>query len=373
MRRAHIISIIITLFFFEGCGHSVSNIVKKVNSKKENLISIRASKNSEFFIAVLQESINEKPSQTFVRIDSDGVLHKILTLNNFFADAQAVTLNDSILLLGSYRKYSTKGAERNWVFCFNLNTKCKVDSIPAQDIRFSSKDGEYFVVQDTSVPGKDYGEYKPSYHIYRFEQNTIKRSGYMLDPLYPFLTISDHQFVVSDSRWFPKVFDIMNPDMSKVGSFQVKMGVYTINSAYTNHSISFIPISWDTKKEIIEYDLKSKISDTLFTGFYFDHVDRIPNSENYLLGALTEDEFNIEWKEIYKRSPYYGTWEYVETESPHSYSAIGNSKSNQIKFVGFRGYGPTLSSSGRHILFYKQDGYDYRMKVVSVKELVEGG
>lgn len=83
MRSAHIISIIAVLFFFEGCGHSAS-IIKKANSKKESLISIRASKDSESFIAVLQEAIGEKLSQTFVRIDSDGVLHKILTLNFFF-------------------------------------------------------------------------------------------------------------------------------------------------------------------------------------------------------------------------------------------------------------------------------------------------
>ena len=117
---------------------------------------------------------------------------------------------------------------------------------------------------------------------------------------------------------------------------------------------------------------KRKVFTILFPKFYFSAT--IPLAiENYrLLRGMTTSEYDKEEnreanedRKLRAKGPGCILWEQIK-----GYWMIANTKTKVIKEMGYENFDPILSSSGRHVLFYKQDGDDYRMKVVSVKELV---
>jgi len=117
---------------------------------------------------------------------------------------------------------------------------------------------------------------------------------------------------------------------------------------------------------------KRKILTDLFPKYYFSAVMTLFSGDCILLRGMTTSECReVEHWRMRQDRKLQGRgcnlWGPIE-----GYWMVANIKTGKISEVGYEDHSPILSSSGRHILFYKQDGDDYRMKVVSVKEIIEG-
>ena len=109
-----------------------------------------------------------------------------------------------------------------------------------------------------------------------------------------------------------------------------------------------------------------------FPKYYFSAMIALQDQDEVLLRGMTKSECNevVNWR-IRQDRKLQGRgcnlWSPIE-----GYWMVANTKTGKIREIGYEDYYPIITSSGRHILFYKQDGDDYRMKVVSVKELIDG-
>ena len=119
---------------------------------------------------------------------------------------------------------------------------------------------------------------------------------------------------------------------------------------------------------------KRKIFTNLFPEFYFSATIPLPITNYRLLRGMTlsEDKKEEDWqanedKKFHAKSQGCILWAQIK-----GYWMIANTKKKVLKKIGYNDFDPVISSSGRHILFYKQDGDDYRIKVISVKELIGG-
>ena len=57
---------------------------------------------------------------------------------------------------------------------------------------------------------------------------------------------------------------------------------------------------------------------------------------------------------------------------PTVYWIIFDAKSKVVKKIGYENYGSSISASGRHVLFYKDYRNEQALKVISLKDLIEG-
>ncbi len=146
----------------------------------------------------------------------------------------------------------------------------------------------------------------------------------------------------------------------------------------TLHQLDSTPYLSNVDPHIITFDEtsdlhaneKRKVYTDLFPKYYFSAMIILQGQENILLRGMTEWECNEvdNWRRRQDRKLQgrgCNLWKPIE-----GYWVVANTKTRKLIEIGYEDYYPILSSSGRHILFYKQDGDSYRMKVISVKELL---
>ncbi|MDP4219365.1 MAG: hypothetical protein Q8896_02930, partial [Bacteroidota bacterium] len=168
---------------------------------------------------------------------------------------------------------------------------------------------------------------------------------------------------------------ILRNDMSISDSIPDDFGHWYISSASTDRELIFLN-RWNIftsglkPNEVVRYNLDTKKKDTVFSGLYFLEVMAIPHPDYYLLNGLTEKELNDQYearRQEAKRTYVEGTEGDDTPFQPRGYWMIGNSKSKDVKKLGYAEYWPTVSSSGRFILFSRYSDHESEMKVVSVQ------
>jgi hypothetical protein len=129
-------------------------------------------------------------------------------------------------------------------------------------------------------------------------------------------------------------------------------------------------ITCDETSDLIAKDGRKVFTD-ISPKYFFSAMIDLQDTDYLLLRGMTTSEYHevVNWR-IRQDRKLAGRgcnlWGPIE-----GYWMVANTKTGKIKEIGYEDYYPIVSSSGRHILFYRRDGDDYRMKVVSVKDLLE--
>ena len=355
MRKAHIISIIAILFFFEGCS-----IVS--GSKKGRLWSITPSKNN--FIAVLDTPISHYDSRTIVSIDSDGALRHLYKLDPLVSEAIVSIINDSVLLLRESYQDPNLYPHKNKFVCYNLNTRKDIDSFPASSLRTISNDRRFLTInyiQDR----KTYAE------LYELNGNKLIKKGSVHWPRYLIGNSGVDKILVRlDSIAGKDYVCLADADLSILDTLP-KIFYGSIAKGDDSTAIIYIVSNANKVTHFLRYELQKKIFDTLFIGH--DHYEGPVfhlDSDHYLFKFLTSTEYADGWRDIYEGMG--GSFCATTSLTPKCYWVIGNIRTKKLEKIGYMEFDAKVNSTKDNILFFKQDAYEYRVKVLSVKELIDG-
>ena len=295
--------------------------------------------------------------EIMVQIDSNGTLHPIRNIDSIPRNSYYFDIDDSTLLIES--------ADQTALSYYNIVKHSEKKLLTGYGYPALSNNKKYLAI---TTP--DYSPY--NYRIYKLERDSLNFIG-ETSPYRIFYMFGDEQFLGYDfDEKNPNTY-IIYPNLSIADSFleHINYGVsLNLYSMAKNNELVFLRSSGESPNtEIVRYDIKSRIRDTLFSGMYFCSIIAMNDPRFYLLQGKTISQYKDEDIERSKFRTPPNT--FIDYAPQRGYWIIGDSRTRRLKDIGYQDFQPVVSSSGRHILFYKRDGDDYRMKVVSVKELLE--
>lgn len=356
----------ISLFFsliLIGCGGKYT--------LHDNLYCITPIENSESFhaIRVIDTMRTGHGSRNeFVRIDPNGTLNLITLLDSSVSPKPAAFVNDNTLLYDSYRSHSIR--------LYNLNTHKQLDILKGYEVEAISRDGKHFVARDAYA--RD--QLKKSYRI---EGDSIVEVGSMTPENQIYFVFGDSGYCFVDGTQFepedvsPETLDIVGPNLIPISKFPV----FLTYNPYYNFTVDaeksemlfvcHLRPSKDDNKLVVRYSLSTRRLDTLFRGMYFTRAFGLSYPNLYLLNGKTAEDLIEERKELWEY------WDELEKKGatifntpPTGYWLIANSKTQKMKKIGFEDWWPTMSSTGKSILFTRRnsDTDDFSIKIVSLED-----
>ncbi len=350
----YIVISFLIIFFLQSCKSSreISGHLTDVYSVSEN-----------DFIAIHKTST----FSSIVRIDSSGEIHTIRKLDSLLSTTLLSLVNDSILLLRSSFSNINPYPNNSKFICYNLNSNKITDSFPAVQFRFVSNDRNLLVVNFRENSAK----YARTTNVYRLVSNNVLKIASLSSPGHILRNFGENQFLIRmEDTLRIKNLRIANADLTV--SDTLPTSYYSISGSepviYYFRPVCESETSYQYDTVLTKYDLKIKKFDTLFLGpARFEGPIYRLDPENYLFKFLKKEENDEGWREIYKSLE--GAWCGTTSRTPECYWVIGNNLNKEIKKIGFSRFDALISSSRRHILFYKQDGDSFNFKVISTKEL----
>ncbi len=363
-------AVILSLFLF-SIGHAQSISKDRALGWSPSM----ANPQTESFSAIYYEwNDNHDKSKSvdtlsLVRIDSNGKLFTIQSLDPSLRMQRFTILNDTLLLSECCGDYGN-----TTISVYNALTHSIKKLLDKSIITAVSSDHQYFACQRDNIAS-------PS-TIYQVKNGEIFEK--IKTPCHIHSAFGRNSFVAFDSilartgKSLPsRAFDyaIIRSDGSIRDTIPKEVG-FSVQQGKNDRELIYISggqynYRGDTNT-LIAYNSDNKLKDVLFSGLIFDNVFPIPNTDYYLLKGLSQKEWHEQWDSViqYTRQKYpEGVIDYDFT--PKGYWMIGDSKTKKIKKLEFKDFYPIPSASGRHILFYKQDSDDYQIKVASLKDLVE--
>ena len=374
MRSAHIISIITILFLFEGCGLWGRSSDHFNMITQHRMYFLTPDSNSESFLGMFTTLLVDSTSrlkETFsiIRIDTNEHIQTLAIMYSYSSPASSMIrnwepsvtiLNDSCLIYGTWQDSS--------INFLNFNSGFRNELLRGYWISCFSHDLKYI-----SVCSFEHQNWISEKRIYHLENNHLTLSGSLFDPGYT-QRFSRNKFLLCELE---QTF-VINPDFTLFDSSTIghsPIGEYSFSfldnpmPGFRENDIVFRHGLFYRTKKIWNYSLLTRKWDVLFDTLNMTGVFPLPIQDIYLIRGLNDDEVKEYYDEQHKINAETGR-DY--TPGPTGYWMIGNSKAKKFIKLGYEGFSPTISSSGRHILFYKQDGDGYQMKVITVKELIDG-
>ena len=321
---------------------------------------------SESFNAIYYEWNNNSnkwkgvDTLAFVRIDSLGQFSLVHSLDPSLKHQNITILNDTLLLYDCCGDYGN-----TTISSYNTVSHSSKKLLDKSLITAVSSDHQYFACQRDNIASPStiyqvkYGEIlekiKTPYHIH----SAFGKNGFITED-----RLSDYSIMRNDGS----ISDTLPIGVSS-----------SIQRGKNESEILYITSGNTTSRtmSVLAYNFVRKETETLFSGLIFYEVFSIPNSDYYLLKGLSTKEWDDQIKErnAKERATHKegGFGEADDTPlQPKGYWMIGDSETKKLRKLEYQDFYPIPSSSGRHILFYKQDSDGYQIKVISVKELVEG-
>lgn len=360
------VELYISLFFcliLIGCGGKYT--------LHDNLYCITPVQNSESFFAIRvidTMKTGHGVRNEFVRIDANGKLNIISLLDSSFFHTRSAFVNDSTLLYDSYRSHSIR--------LYNLNTHKQLDILKGYEVEAISRDGKHFVARDAYVRDQR----KKSYRI---QGDSAVEIGTLSYGNGIYFTFGDSGYCFVDGTQFepgdvsPDTLDIVGPNLNPIYRFPVFLTYDPYHNFTVNEEKSemlfvcqFRP-SRDDNNLVVRYNLLKERLDTLFQGMYFTRAFGLSYPNLYLLNGKTAEDLIEERKELWKY------WDELEKKGatifntpPTGYWLIANSKTHKMKKIGLEGWWPTMSSTGKSILFTRRnsDTDDFSVKIVSLED-----
>jgi hypothetical protein len=356
-------SIVVTVlfFFFEGCS------LFYWQPSLKTIDSITPDAKSESFFGILTtqtiDSTNRwVTTRQLVHIDSRGLISQVFILDSSSDSYHYQIINDTAIL---FERYDT-----NTLFLQNPISGKITKLLNGREITTISNNRKYIAVSSNI--------FSQGFQIYELEKDHLSLiASDSIDRIIK--PIGENRFMLSKrigKNGFKEF--IVNPELSIYDSDLFNMkdidGASFMPGCIMSETvfITYPYFSNHYQTPVLRYNENTKKVDTLFTGLRFQAVNAFPIVDHYLLKGMTFEEYKEEEERIGRAISPTKKGECTIPDSPEGYWMVANSKNKQIRKIGFRGMRPIISSRGRYILFYKKDGDGYEMKVVSVKELVEG-
>ncbi len=296
--------------------------------------------------------------EVIVRIDSNGTLQRIQNIDSIPKNSYYFDINDSTLLIES-----TDQSELSY---YNIKDHSQKKLLSGYGHPALSNNKKY-----TALTTPDYSE--DNYRIYRLESDSLKLMG-ETSPYRIFYMYGDEQFLAYYIDEHNDITYIINPDLTVADSFSEHINYGVSQNLYSmakNNALVFARSEGESPNTyVVRYNIKSHFKDTLFSGMYFSTIIGMNDSRYYLLQGKTVPEYHDENIQRSKKQVPPNT--HIDFAPQRGYWIIGDSKTKKIKKIGYQDFQPIISSSGRHILFWKQDDSDFKIKVVSVKKLIDG-
>lgn len=379
MRIIHLNILLVFAFAVIGCGSQYTF--------HDNLYWITPVESSESFhaIRVIDTMTTGHGSRNeFVRIDPNGTLNLITLLDSSVSPTYgAAFVNDRTLVYDSYRNHSIR--------LYHLNTHKQVDLLPGYEIETISRDGKHFVARDVHQRDK-------RMKSFRIEGEGIVEVGSMSSENRIYFAYGDSGYCFVDGRQFepeditPETLDIVGPKLIPIYKLPISLTYSPYYLSLSNHRYqSFNEEKYemlgvysprpsdDENTVIIRYNLFTHKLDTLFQGLYFARAMALKQSDLYLVNGKTVNELVEERKKrveeyderIDPESSEEGQEGWLGPDVPRlGYWLIANSKTQKMKKIGFEDCLPTISSSGKTILFMKKnsDTHDFTIQMLSLQD-----
>jgi hypothetical protein len=224
-----------------------------------------------FYLQIYKQYTGEKP--LLVRVSKDKtdtlVLDHDMAIKGYWGDSSLVHSHLS---------------DTHSVCLYNLFTQKHKELLPGLIISESTPDCRYFTTYNPNNFAEDA-------RLYRFDgfrctslMTVIRGSN---------ITFHNDSLLIVHRRSFREKNDtlsLLTHDGKTTILAICDLGQRFSGEVFTTDTLELL----GNMNEILSYSIRSQSYDTLFTGYHFDDVIRIPNSGLYLLSGLTPNEFNTE-------------------------------------------------------------------------------
>lgn len=315
---------------------------------REHIFNVTPIANSESFYAIIETDtlIDHKYIElhSFVRIDSNAIIHVLKNLDTSFTTYKTTLLDDSTTLYDHFQDTTIR--------LYHIYSGKQATLLRGYRLDITSRNKKFFVTHDDSDIYA-YTSFELCNDVIR-EIGHMRASGHMRnsygDSGFSYITTA---WVQGKGRNDSVVFS--QPDFTPIRVQHIDS--LKRNDYISDLELSEIPLQW---------------LGMVFNEYHITFAYSLPDTNYLLIQGKTIKEYNDEARSRYiKKREEREKGNYIDYRAQEGYWMVADLRTKTLKKVGDEYWRPYFSSTHKTILFVDQDNDTYALKIVSVAEMLK--